>query len=167
MQIQIILEKTKFCHLLLSVDLNPVSNTAKSTKKGPTFRLVFPNERLVSETFSIAISLHISCLTVQVLKSPFALTVWQKTTFSNCSLYRLRNFRSDIVTTMKRQMAFGFEPVRRNLLSCTVKSIILAHNSKICTLLRHFTIQTTRALGKVEYLQVFHIVSMQLNKNRE
>ena len=80
---QTTLKKTKFCHLLLSVDLNPVWNTAKSTQKGPTFRLVFHNERLVSETFTIAVSLHISSQTVQVLKSPVALTVWQKTTFSN------------------------------------------------------------------------------------
>ena len=75
METQIILEKTKFCHLLLSVDLNPVWNTAKSNQKGPTFRLVFHHERLVSETFPIAISLHIFSQTVQVLKSPVALTV--------------------------------------------------------------------------------------------
>ena len=135
METQVILEKTKFCHLLLSVDLNPVWNTAKSTQKAPTFRLVFHNERLVSETFSIAISLHISS---QVLKSPVTLTVWQKTTFSNCQLCRLRNFRSDILTTIKGQMTFDFELVQRHLLSCTVKSIILGHNRKICTLLRHF-----------------------------
>ena len=59
------------------VDLKPVWNTAKSTKKGPTFRLVSHNERLVGETFPIPISLHISTQTVQDLKSPVTLTVWQ------------------------------------------------------------------------------------------
>ena len=155
METQIILEKTKFCHLLLSVDLNPAWNTAKSTQKDPTFGLVFHNERLVSETFPTAISLHTSSQTVQVLKSPVALTVWQK------------NFRSDILTTIKGQLAFDFELVQHHLLSCTVKSIILGHNIvrfvHYCVILQYNKREEKSNIFEFK----FFILFMQLNKNRE
>ena len=149
MQTRLSLKKTNFCHPLHTVDLNPVWNTVKSTQKGPTFRLFFHNERLVNEIFPNAISLHISSLTVQVLKSSVALTVWQKTTFRTAYFTYIAQFSIRHTTTIKRQTAFDFELVRRNLLSCTAESIILGHNVKICTLLCHFAIQQARRKSRI------------------
>ena len=74
-------------------------------------------------------------------------------------LLTLRNFRSNIHTTIKGQMAFDFELVQVHLLSCTVKSIILGHN--IVRFVHYCVIlQYNKRVGKVEYLriQVLHIV---------
>ena len=62
---------------------------------------------------------------------------------------QIAQFSIRYTTTTKRQIAMDFELVRRNLLSCTVKSIILGHNSKICTLLRHFAIQQARRKSRI------------------
>ena len=69
--------KNEFCHLLLSGGFETGLEYCEIHQKGPTFRLVSHNERLVGETFPIPILLHIYTQTVQDLKSPVALTVWQ------------------------------------------------------------------------------------------